>query len=545
VKLRPRETINDYYTFAFEMADDWDDGARITAQKAHANAFGVLRTLFNDVEKFKSKVSTVGYMAAMYTQRDTLVEELAKDCEQKLKHTATHNYTSYHESRTIAKLRTKIDPLMNSAGTFEAPSLWPLIRHVSIGVRDSRVLEKVTLIDLPGISDTNESRVELTHDVIGSCDYIWIVVPIGRAVDDALVFQLLSRYGKLFKGMLCVICTHSDDGIIASEAMFVDFLRRQEQDVEPYLALSDQMKVKKSEITALKAQIAKIKRKKKRATKQQMMDVREEEETLKMMTRDFARIEAERFAFLVQARNALITERMQDTLQSHLPVGHLLEVHCISNSHYAALNRVGTRGPRLDAEATGIPKLCASTIALMASRLLDTLERYITIDVKYMLQDLQLWLSNASSDRRAELLALASQPRDKLPAMFNARITSHSNNVLNMAGGALQQALPEASKAALEQLAKKDKKHAATKMAFIRNNGNHVTKMCPKESWNENFMEFLADVVIRCLTDLSQTRLQITEVLADAVIEDMNNFKKSIDGRYLLLLPGDAILTAF
>jgi hypothetical protein len=48
-----------------------------------------------------------------------------------------------------------------------------------------------------------------------------------------------------------------------------------------------------------------------------------------------------------------------------------------------------------------------------------------------------------------------------------------------------------------------------------------------------------------CLTDLSQTRLQITEVLADAVIEDMNNFKKSIDGRYLLLLPGDAILTAF
>jgi hypothetical protein len=221
---------------------------------------------------------------------------------------------------------------------------------------------------------------------------------------------------------------------------------------------------------------------------------------------------------------------MQEAMQSHLPAGHVLEVHCISNSHYAALNRVGIRGPRLTAEATGIPKLRANTIALMATRPLDTLERYITVDVGSMLQDLELWLSTASTDRRAELLELASQPGDRLPLMFNARITSHASNVANMSGVALQQAMPEASKAALEQLAKKELKHAATIMAFIRNDGNHVTKMCPKESWNENFMKYLADVIISCLTYLGQTRLQLTEVLEDAVIEDMNKFKKSIEG---------------
>jgi len=82
----------------------------------------------------------------------------------------------------------------------------------------------------------------------------------------------------------------------------------------------------------------------------------------------------------------------------------------------------------------------------------------------------------------------------------------------------------------LEQLAKKELKHAATIMAFIRNDGNHVTKMCPKESWNENFMKYLADVIISCLTCLGQTRLQLTQVLGDAVVEDMNKFKKSIEG---------------
>ena len=114
-----------------------------------------------------------------------------------------------------------------------------------------------------------------------------------------------------------------------------------------------------------------------------------------------------------------------------------------------------------------------------------------------------------------------------------------------MAGGALQQAIPEASKAALEQLAKKERRHAATTMAFIRNNGNHVTKMCPKESWNENFMKSLTDVVTSCSTYLGQTRLQLTEVLGDAVVEELNRFKKSIEGRYLLLIPGVAILIAF
>jgi hypothetical protein len=543
VKLHLGEVVNDYNTYAFEAADDWDEDTRITAKKAYANALKILRTLFNDLEQFKSKVSTVEYMNAMDAQRDSLLQNLANDCEEKLKLTTNRNYTSYHESSTRAKLRAKIDPLMNSTGTFEEPSLWPLLRHVSIGVRDSRVLRKVTLVDLPGISDTNESRVETTHGFIGSCDYIWIVAHISRAVDDATVFQLLSRYGKLFKGMLCVICTHSDDGIAASETNLVNHLKQEDQDVHLYLVLTSCMKAKKSEITTLKAQIAKIKRKKKSATKQQMMDVREEEENLKVLTEDFSRFKAKRFAFIVQTRKALVTKQMQNEMQSHLPRGHLLEVHCVSNSHYAALGKIGLSGPRLTAEATGIPKLRANTIALMAPRLLDSLERYITIDVKAMLQELQLWLSTASTDRRAELLELASQPRDEFPILVKTRITRHADNVLSMVQGTLQPAIPEASKAALEQLAKKEKKHPSTIMAFIRKDGNHMTKMCPKESWNENFMKFLADVIISCLTSLSQTRLQLTDTLGSAVIEDMNKFKKIIEGKCLLAITSVAILT--
>jgi polyhydroxyalkanoate synthesis regulator phasin len=385
------------------------------------------------------------------------------------------------------------------------------------------VLDKVTLVDLPGISDTNQSRVELTYEFIRSCNYIWIVAPIGRVVDDATVFQLLSRYGKVSSNrMLCVICTHSDDGIIAQENKIVNMFKQEDQDVEPFVVLSERMKAKKSEITTLKAQIAKIKKKKNRATKKQMLDVREEEERIKDLTREFARLESEHFA--------MVTEQLQDAMQSHLLVGHVLEVHCISNSHYAALNRFGIRGPRLTAETTGIPRLRANTIALMAPQLLTTLEKYITFEVKSMLGDLDVLLSTASTDRRVEVLALADQPRGKLSAMVDARISSHARSIETMAEGTFQPAMPGASRAALEQLAKKEKKHWKTISAFIHNDGNHQTKLCPKESWNENFMKSLRDVVLGSLDSLGETRAQITEALESGVIGSLKIFKKDIEG---------------
>lgn len=327
-----------------------------------------------------------------------------------------------------------------------------------------------------------------------------------------------------------MICTHSDDGILASETELANYFKQEDQDVKPFFALSDRMKVKKTEIKTLKSKIAMIKEETQRATEQQMTNVRAKGETLNGLKREFTQLQTERFTFLVQTRNALITQRLQDTMQKHMPHGHTLEVHCISNSHYAALNRGGIRGPLLSAEATGVPKLRAKTIALMAPRLLNTLEKYVTFDVKVMLQELQLWLSTASIDRRSELLALASLPRDGLRGMFDLRLASHANNIQIMASSTLRQALPGASSAALEQLAKKEKKHWKTIEAFIRNGGNHVTKMCPKESWNEDFMRVLVDVINSSLAPVGRARVQLTSTLRRSIIDGMIRFRQSAKG---------------
>lgn len=81
--------------------------------------------------------------------------------------------------------------------------------------------------------------------------------------------------------MISVICTHSDAGLIGSERKMVNHLQQEDKDVEPYHELSDKMKAKKAEITQLNAKVTATKKRKKKATKAQMVEVHEEEKTLK------------------------------------------------------------------------------------------------------------------------------------------------------------------------------------------------------------------------------------------------------------------------
>lgn len=127
-----KETLGDYNTFAFEEDEEWDEDTRTTAKKAHENAFGVLRSLFNDLPDFKTKPAAKALLRNTYEEQGTgaLLDTLVRDCETKLKHTASRDYSEYHEAKNLDKLRTRIDPLMTSTATYNTPALWPLARQV-------------------------------------------------------------------------------------------------------------------------------------------------------------------------------------------------------------------------------------------------------------------------------------------------------------------------------------------------------------------------------------------------------------------------------
>lgn len=144
--------IRDYNTYAFEEDKDWDNDERTSFRKNHDNALDMLRTLFNDRATFASYDAATKCLERNYKERNPgLLEELAEDCEHKLKdNLSEHGYSEFRTANTMQRLRNQMDPLTTANPKLDKPSLWPLIRKVVIGVRDSRVLQRLTLVDLPG-----------------------------------------------------------------------------------------------------------------------------------------------------------------------------------------------------------------------------------------------------------------------------------------------------------------------------------------------------------------------------------------------------------
>ncbi len=62
--------------------------------------------------------------------------------------------------------------------------LWPLIRQVKVTFSSETLGAGVVLVDLPGVADSNAARCSIAKNYLKTCDCIWILAPITRAVDD-------------------------------------------------------------------------------------------------------------------------------------------------------------------------------------------------------------------------------------------------------------------------------------------------------------------------------------------------------------------------
>lgn len=280
------------------------------------------------------------------------------------------------------------------------------------------------------------------------------------------------------------------------------------------------MKAKKSEITQLNTKIRNAKRRK-RSTKAQMMDIRAEEENLLQLRKEHAALVADRLTFIVQARNTFVKTQLREEMQTNLPEGQTLEVHCVSNTHYASWKGAPLTGPRLSVKATGIPALRNYAFSLSAPGLLRTLDVYVGSDMQLFLKDLQLWTESTTVDRRFELLELVKTPKEKLGRRINTRTVEFAREVSNSMTRILEAKNTEAIASALKVLDNKQKKHPATVRAFIRKNGKYSTKICPKECWNENFSRLMSDLTVKQEEVLACAEIKLTHDLEEGLTSDL------------------------
>ncbi|KAK7749363.1 hypothetical protein SLS62_008215 [Diatrype stigma] len=95
--------------------------------------------------------------------------------------------------------------------------LWPLIKVVKIQTKADVLSTGATIVDLPGVEDSNAARAAIASKYIEKCHGIWIVASIQRAVDDNSAQNLLGRSFKQQMQLdgnlsnISFICSKTDD----------------------------------------------------------------------------------------------------------------------------------------------------------------------------------------------------------------------------------------------------------------------------------------------------------------------------------------------
>jgi hypothetical protein len=132
---------------------------------------------------------------------------------------------------------------------------WPLTKVVRIYTKANALSTGAVIVDLPGVHDSNAARAAVAAGYLKQCTGLWIVAPIGRAVDDKSAKTLL---GESFKRQLkydgiysrvTFICSKTDDISITEAA--------------DSLGLEDEMAADWEKMDALDEEIAALKQKKK------------------------------------------------------------------------------------------------------------------------------------------------------------------------------------------------------------------------------------------------------------------------------------------
>ncbi|GAB1732998.1 hypothetical protein NU195Hw_Modified_455t1 [Hortaea werneckii] len=498
--------IKDYNHWNFEREEDLNEEERQELSRLSKTAFTTFRSLFCNKEEFETIEAGREYLEAAYQGKDqTALDEFFEWCKELLeeKEGEERDRTECFDADTQQGLLDQLNPLVFSNSQFKEPTLWPLVKKVRIGIEGPRILQYITLVDLPGLDDTNRVRVDASYEIMDKCDAIWVVAKIDRAITETGVDSLLMRYGKAFK--IVMICTGTDDNIDAGLASYLEGegqdMGNHEQLLRQEIRLRKEFeKVLPKQIAAKQKVLTKDKKDQRKGKKQTMTAYRRQKirDEIKAIVKekDAAKaalpgVEQARFELLVNARNEYTIRRLQEEKSEHLPEGTTLPVFCVSNAHYSSLKGArAIKGPRLDAAMTGIPALRAYVLDISAPELSRTYDAYVNHRLTVFMKGLALWAKSYNVEGGEQLLAAVKKPQGQVSGLIDQYVDQvvafNEKVIVSGLRDAQKELVVAASRVVNDKI---QPWHASTVRAFIRRDGNHRTSVAPQQSWNDQFLE--------------------------------------------------------
>ncbi|CAK3974892.1 Hypothetical predicted protein [Lecanosticta acicola] len=548
--------LQDFFLWTFQRPDDLDPNEEQELQRLSSTAFNTLMPLFCNRVEFHNKDAAVAWLQSHYWTSDKdALPVLVAWCEELLaeKEADEADHVGYIDAESKDDLLRQINPLISSSFRLDEPALWPLVRKIRIGIDGPRVLQYITLVDLPGLDDVNKVRVDASYDMMRSCDSIWIVTKIARAITDTAVDALLMRFGKTYK--VAVICTGIDDGV---DPALANHLHSEGQSVGNHQDLLDRERKLRNLVKRLPKKIetrsAKLdgrtqaRKKAKRpltekAKRKLSEEIAEYTKQLEVAGNELPQVAAERFELLVDARNANTIRQMQQHKVEHLIAGTKLQVFAVSNLHYEAIK--GARvinGPRLSVKDTGIPALRQYALESAAPYRLQAMEDFISHKFTIFLQGLGMWAKSFSIERSEELLQSIRAPVKSVHPIVEEYLSAVSKANDEVIVQPLHHNQESLISTALTELEKKRAWNWQTIRAFMRRNGNFKTSVVPQQSWNESYQSGATKMVHSLWDSFVKDQSKLSDEMKCKLLGLVLSISETLDNHPAkLILPMDRI----
>lgn len=385
------------------------------------------RALFCTHPEFSSQEKAHDYLSQADSEDDGEVIDYLCTLSDNLMGSVLRSNCIRLEADTPQSLLLDIEPFQHTVEGHESGvvlSLWPFVSHIKFGM-ECELLKHVTLVDLPGLSDANKTRVANATAHLRTCTHYMVVAHIGRATDDKFIRQHLSRgFVTRGAGRAMLILTHADSMDEASEVVMTRIGQQQ----------LDELQAKTLELEKRKLELNhKIKQLPRGMQKYEALEARDK------LAKDLRVIANEHQEVRIRARSFNVTKQMESIYAELTPDPIKLACFCVGNLAYKK-HQVGyalddPSPPTLSVAGTQIPALRKYLLRAPMDGKLNETRNQIMVQIPAILGSCELYVAKTHMARKDEILRMVRDPQynihsivdsvfDKLKADADASILS-------------------------------------------------------------------------------------------------------------------------
>lgn len=509
--------VADYYR-ASPKDHDSSDGPKDTDQATDdvTTMQGVVtsfRALFSHRPEFCTVQKANEYLAQAECEDDEAIIEYLCDQSDRLMAEVLRGNCVRYEADTPQSLLLAIESYQHTVEEQEdelVTSPWPFASHIKFGM-DCNLLEHVTLVDLPGLSDANKTRVANATAHLRTCTHYLIVAHIGRAKDDKFIRQHLSRgFATRGSGRVMLVLTHADSLDESAEIMMT---RRGQESLDEVTAQKEDLEKRKLEL------LHKIKKLPKGMEKYGAMEARD------AVTKQLQELSGRFQEVRIHMRSLNVSKQMMSLYKELTDDPLDLSVCCVGNAaykkHQAGYSTDDPNPPMLSVSGTQIPMLRQHLYRAPTDGRLNEMRNQIMIQIPAILGSCELYVAKIHMARKDEIGRIVLEPQQLIHSVVDCVFEQLKADAdKNILGQFRQDEFAWTTEAQKLCDGWAEKQSTAGHLALLKKDGvRKGTKRTKGANWNSELVRINAAEIRQWFGDLGPS----LEAAQKAIVKEVNS----------------------